>query len=171
MSLMEWYMVIACFGTAMLCLYWAIRAFWLWQSIPNWPKVEAVVRSSKIRLRNTRHRHYALDVDFTYRYRGQDYTGRQPIPGGLVTQSKQGVEAVAETLAEGTFLQVHVNPNKPREAYTCTVAPWRIVMLFNAMLVFGGAGLVVLHKSNPEARKIIEAYLPSPLFGRGAGDD
>ena len=122
MSFMGWYMVIACFGTALLCLYWHCRAIWLWLSIPNWPRVEAVVRKSIIRQKSSRHRHYALDIEFGYRFRGEDYIGRQPVPGGLVTQTKQGVEAVAATMAEGTVLKVHVNPRRPREAYAAPVA-------------------------------------------------
>tara|TARA_Y100000588_G_C13928203_1_gene784550 strand:- start:228 stop:722 length:495 start_codon:yes stop_codon:yes gene_type:complete len=163
MSFMEWYMVIACFGVALLCLYWHCRAIWLWISIPNWPRVEAVVRKSIIRQKSSRHRHYALDIDFGYRFRGQDYTGRQPVPGGLVTQSKQGVEAVAATMVEGTIIKVHVNPRRPREAYAAPVASWRIVALLICALVFGGAGTLILYKLNPDARTVIDGILkPEP---------
>ena len=124
MEFMEWYIVIACLGTALLCLYWAGRALWLWQSIPNWPRVDGSVLKAELRVKSRRHnrRYYALDASIAYSFRGKDYKNKHPVPGGLVSQSKAGVEAVAETMPVGSTVTLYVNPNKPKQSFIENVA-------------------------------------------------
>ena len=176
MDFMEWYIVAACFGAALLCLYWTGRAFWLWQSIPNWPRVEGRVLKSETRVKSRRRhrRYYALDASIAYTFRGQEYKNKHPVPGGLVTQTKAGVEAVADTLPVGDTVKLYVNPNKPKESFIENVAPWRILALILCALCFGGAGLKVLYDQHKGARQIMdqywEAYRPDPNRDVGVND-
>ena len=176
MEFMEWYIVVACFGTALLCLYWAGRAFWLWRSIPNWPRVEGTVLTSEPRVRSSsrRRRYYALDASIAYRYRGEEFKNTHPVPGGLVTQSKEGVEAVVAAMPQGSSVKLYVNPNKPKESFIETVAPWRIMVLVLCALCFAGAGVKVLYDQHETARQIIDqrwqAFQAAPNRDVGVND-
>ena len=164
MGFTGWYITLACGGAALLCLYWAMRAFWLWRVVPNWPRVDATIaqrEGRKFRPEKKRKRQYALDVNVTYRFHGQEYTTRQPIPGGLVTRSQEGLEAIAKMFETGATVRVYVNPNKPREAYTVPVAPWRIVALLVCVLCFAAVAVNVLYDSHPTARLFIDQHWPS----------
>ncbi|MEO0393897.1 MAG: DUF3592 domain-containing protein [Pseudomonadota bacterium] len=169
MDFMLWYVVIACSGAALLCLYFSWRAFWLWKSIPNWPTVKGqVVSSQSERMGRYPRSSYALVVKIRYTYRGDTYNNTHPIPGGAVSRSEAGVNALADMLTVGTVVRLFVNPMKPKEAYIERVAPWRIFALILCVLIFGTAGGKVLYDNHDQARAFMDGefrhYAPALGF-------
>jgi len=137
------------------------------QAVGDAVAVQATVDNARVeRLDAGRGIDYEPEIEYTYRYRGETYTGEQVFPGPTIRtySDRSKAQSVVRSYEPGTTVQAYVRPSAPDDAYLIRErTPWpaRAFAIGGALLCIAVlAGLGPKHPGQHELRSASEVRSP-----------
>ena len=115
------------------------------QAVDDAVTVQATVDSARVeRIDSRRSIDYEPEIEYTYEYQGETYTGEQVFPGPTIRtySDRSSAESVVLSYEPGTTVRAYVRPSAPSDAFLIrerTPWPTRAVAIGSVLL-----GIVVL---------------------------